>query len=192
MPAFRSGTAYTVKGWRLVTQSCSLLSVAHTVTHQGWNTCHDQHAASGSQNKLLTCGITALTQVMLPQWARVGWGTMSSKVTRHAGKPKSPRRPCEEFRWIHETLRKNPVLVPAFVESNVGREALSLVLILAFIQNHLRINIFTTSPWHLRPFCVQDVWSNSVTAWKKCPASQTCYSALGFHPSLSTCSSVKH
>lgn len=101
MPAFRSGTAYTVKGRRLVTQSCSLLSVAHTLTHQGWNTCHDQHAASGSQNKLLTCGITVLTQVMLPQWARVGWGTMSSKVTRHAGKPKSPRCPCEEFlrRW---------------------------------------------------------------------------------------------
>lgn len=39
---------------RLVTQSCSLLSMAHTLTQQGWNTHRDQHAAGGSQNKLLT------------------------------------------------------------------------------------------------------------------------------------------
>ncbi len=26
----------------------------HTLTHHGWNTHHDQHAAGGSQNKLLT------------------------------------------------------------------------------------------------------------------------------------------
>lgn len=109
MPVLRSGTAYTVRGSRPVTQSCSLLSVAHTLTHQGWNTCHDQHAASGSQNKLLTCAITALTQVILPQWAWVGWGTMSSKVTQHAGKPKSPWCTCEEFHRTPETLmRKNP------------------------------------------------------------------------------------
>lgn len=62
MTAFRSVTVFTVSGRRLVTQSCSLLSVAHTLTHQGWNTCHDQHAASGSQNKLLT--------VVSPCWLR--------------------------------------------------------------------------------------------------------------------------
>lgn len=121
MPVLRSGTAYTVRGRRPVTQSCSLLSVAHTLTHQGWNTCHDQHAASGSQNKLLTCGITALTQVILPQRAWVGWGTMSSKVTQHAGKTKSPWCSCEAFHRIPETLmRKNPMSVPIFVEPSWG------------------------------------------------------------------------
>lgn len=62
MSVFRSVTVFTVRGRRLVTQSCSLLSVAHTLTRQGWNTCHDQHAAGGSQNKLLT--------VVSPCWLR--------------------------------------------------------------------------------------------------------------------------
>lgn len=39
---------------RLVTQSCSLLSMAHTRTHTNWNTLLDQHAAGGSQKNLLT------------------------------------------------------------------------------------------------------------------------------------------
>lgn len=39
---------------RLVTQSCSLLSMAHTLTHHSWNTRHDQNVGGGSQNKLLT------------------------------------------------------------------------------------------------------------------------------------------
>lgn len=72
MLVFRSVTVFTVKGRRLVTQSCSLLSVAHTLPRQGWNTCHDQHAASGSQNKLLTavspCWLRSYNHSE-PEWA---------------------------------------------------------------------------------------------------------------------------
>lgn len=72
MSVFRSVTVFTVRGRRLVTQSCSLLSVAHTLTRQGWNICHDQHAASGSQNKLLTavslCWLRSYNHSE-PEWA---------------------------------------------------------------------------------------------------------------------------
>lgn len=204
MPVLRSGTAYTVRGRRPVTQSCSLLSVAHTLTHQGWNTCHDQHAASGSQNKLLTCAITALTQVILPQWAWVGWGTMSSKVKQHAGKPKSPGCSCEEFHRIPETLmRKNPMSVPIFVEPNWGdgpslagcgrdeRDSLFSSNFSAAFSGHSKTckSIFS-QPCHDIRDRMQDFWSSRMK--KMSNSSQSCNSALRFHPSLSNCSSVKH
>lgn len=48
------GMDFGVAKGRLVTQSCSLFCMAHKLTGHGWNTHHDQHAARGSQNKLLT------------------------------------------------------------------------------------------------------------------------------------------
>lgn len=79
---------------RLVTQSCSLLSVAHTLTHHGWNTHHDQHAAGGSQSKLLTKVSlwSDMGHATTVRW--VGWSRMSSKVIQHAGKLKLPQTHC--------------------------------------------------------------------------------------------------
>lgn len=90
------GMDFGVAKGRLVTQSCSLLSMAHTLTHHGWNTHHDQHAAAGgSQNKLLT--IVSLWSDMghatTVRW--VEWSRMSSKVMQHAGELKLP----QHFVW---------------------------------------------------------------------------------------------
>lgn len=113
-----NGVDFMTKG-RIVTQSCSLLSMAHThlthtLTHQSWNTLHDQRAASGSQNKLLTIVSPWSDLGHATTVSRVGWSRMSSKVTQHAGKLKLPQQLCEEFHQIPGTCML--VSVPAFLQ----------------------------------------------------------------------------
>lgn len=117
--------SFGVAKGRLVTQSCSLLSMAHTLTHHAWNTHHDQHAAGGSQNKLLT--IVSLWSDMghatTVRW--VGWSRMSSKVIQHAETLKLPQYLCEEFHQIPEACTGKPSVSARISAAKKGHELFS-------------------------------------------------------------------